>query len=201
MILMLFVFLLGFSSEEEIRAKIKKDLNFIAYDSIRIDGDLYSLTENEWVPNKPFHPGNNLIKVKFGKRYKMVQIKIRIFKKVFRTKSYIRKSSPVLPTQVEYQMRDITRVKNSIAKITDIFAYRSIAAGEILTESNTREKYDAFFGEKINVEYKINNLFIKIEGKLLKNAYKGQKVRIELKNGKKIYAILKAKGIASYENF
>jgi flagella basal body P-ring formation protein FlgA len=194
-----FLLLQTFLSEPTLYNSAVQDLSHIEYDSIQVVADYSKLSKGEWIKTKPFRSGNNLVKIKVNNRFKLISIRIRLFKNVWKTKSYIRRSTPISPDLVVKEYMDISYLKSPIPNIPkNIIASKSLKAGSVLTAENVRNTYDCRFGEMVSLEYRVNGLRIKLSAKSLKNAYFGDVITVETDKGR-VKGRLLTKGIVQHE--
>lgn len=197
---MIFFFLLqSFISEPALYKSAVQDLSHLEYDSIQVVADYSKLSKGEWIKTKPFRAGNNLIKIKVNNRFKLIPIRIRIFRNVWKTKSYIKRSTPITSDLVTKEYMDISYLKDPISSIpTNIVASRSLKAGSVLASENIRNTYDCRFGEKVFLEYRVSGLRIKLSAKSLNNAYFGDVITVKTDKGR-VKGTLLTKGIVRHE--
>jgi len=197
---MIFFFLLQtFLSEPALYQSAVQDLSHIEYDSIHVVADYSKLSKGEWIKTKPFRAGNNLVKIKLNKRFKLIPIKIRLFKNVWKTKSYIKRSTLITSDLVTEEYAEISYIKSPLSTLSkNTIASKSLKAGSVLTDANIRKSYDCKFGEMVHLEYLVSGLRIKLSAKSLKNAYFGDVITVKTKQGR-VKGTLISKGIVRHE--
>jgi len=189
-------------SETSLIREVKSDIAHVVYDSLHVSGNIQLLKGASWEKVKPFIPGNNLIRVHVGKRYKLVPINVRIFGLSWKSKRYIRKSTKLNKNDFVHEYHDITYAKHRIVTLLPtMFAAKSFQAGTILSKHHVRQAFDCKFGDKLYYLYSGKGLKIKLQGTALNEAHIGDVVTLRLNDsGKKIKGRLSAKGIVTHEN-
>ena len=200
---MILIFLLQLSLQPNLLTEVKHDLKNVSYDSLFIEHkSTFTFVGKKWKKRNPFHPGTNLIKVKDGKRFKLVPIKVRIYKNVPVATIRIKRSTKISANKFKISLKEITYTSSPLKPNfkEDRISSRLIKQGDILTTKNTKKSYDGKFGEVVEYVLHVNRLTLKQSGKLMKDSYIGDNVVVKLtETGKKVKGWFTKKGLVKYE--